>query len=97
MFADDLTLYKVSNDIDGLALDLTKFIKEKLDLWLSKHNMLFSLDKCHSFLFSTHQNDPWPRIRVHDIILEPPKKDNGKFYKPHRIRILGVFLTQSFL
>ena len=94
MFADDLTLYKVGSNIATLAADLTKIIQARLEPWLKSHNMLLSLDKCYSFLFSTHPKDSWPRIRIQNVILEPPKKDKNKgtFYKPHRIRILGVFL-----
>lgn len=52
MFANNLTLHEVGNDIAMLASDLTEITKNHLMPWPSLHDVPLSLKKCHSFLFS---------------------------------------------
>lgn len=55
----------------------------------------YKLGKCHSFLFTTSTEDPWPEIFIGSYRLTPPKqpKTSSKF-KTLCIRVLGIFLDQ---
>jgi len=52
MYADDLTVWKTGIDLAQMEQDLSEFISNSANLWVVLENMLLSIQKCHSFLFS---------------------------------------------
>lgn len=69
MFADDVSCWKTGSDINKLATDLSTFINHTVDPWATSHNMILSLPKCHSFLFSQWYRDQQPHVYLHGELL----------------------------
>jgi len=94
MYADDLTVWKTGLDITQMAQDLSEFISNSVDPWVVSHNMLLSVQKCHSFLFSQYYRDCKPCIILNGI-----KLSYGSDCDHSYLCLLGVHLDSrlSFL